>query len=41
MVIAVEKGGIFTRFVEEEVEKKYKAILVDTSGQVPNLQDTC
>lgn len=35
MVIAVEKGGIFTRFVEEEVEKKYKAILVDTSGQAP------
>lgn len=35
MVIAVEKGGIFTRFVEEEVEKKYKAILIDTSGQAP------
>ena len=35
MVIAVEKGGIFTRFVEEQVEKKYKAILVDTSGQAP------
>lgn len=35
MVIAVEKGGIFTRFVEEQVEKKYKAILIDTSGQAP------
>jgi DNA topoisomerase VI subunit A len=35
MIIAVEKGGIFTRFVEEQVEKKYKAILIDTSGQAP------
>src|SRR5713226_3669734 len=28
MVIAVEKGGIFTRFVEEKVHKKHKAILI-------------
>jgi len=35
MIIAVEKGGIFTRFVEAQVEKKYKAILIDTSGQAP------
>ncbi|HZW56335.1 MAG TPA: DNA topoisomerase IV subunit A [Nitrososphaerales archaeon] len=35
MVIAVEKGGIFTRFVEEQVHKKYKAILIDTAGQPP------
>ena len=35
MVIAVEKGGIFTRFVEEDVHKKYKAILIDTGGQAP------
>lgn len=35
MVIAVEKGGIFTRFVEEKVHKKFKAIVVDTAGQPP------
>jgi DNA topoisomerase-6 subunit A len=35
MIIAVEKGGIFTRFVEEKVHKKYKAILIDTAGQAP------
>lgn len=35
MIIAVEKGGIFTRFVEEKVHKKYKAILIDTAGQPP------
>ena len=35
MVIAVEKGGIFTRFVEEKVHKKHKAILIDTAGQPP------
>jgi DNA topoisomerase VI subunit A len=35
MVIAVEKGGIFTRFVEEKVHKKYKAIIIDTNGQAP------
>lgn len=35
MVIAVEKGGLFTRFVEEKVHEKYKAIIVDTAGQPP------
>ncbi|MFC1753273.1 DNA topoisomerase IV subunit A [Thermoproteota archaeon] len=35
MVIAVEKGGLFTRFVEEKVHEKYKAIIVDTAGQAP------
>ncbi|MEM4298140.1 MAG: DNA topoisomerase IV subunit A [Nitrososphaerota archaeon] len=35
MVIAVEKGGLFTRFVEENVHKKYKAIIIDTAGQPP------
>ncbi len=35
MIIAVEKGGIFTRFVEEKVHKKYKAIVIDTAGQPP------
>ncbi|MFQ5940203.1 MAG: DNA topoisomerase IV subunit A [Nitrososphaerales archaeon] len=34
-VIAVEKGGIFTRFIEEKVHKKFKAIVVDTAGQPP------
>ncbi len=35
MVLAVEKGGIFTRFVEENVHKKFKALIVDTAGQPP------
>ncbi len=35
MVLAIEKGGLFTRFVEEQVHKKYKAILVNTAGQPP------
>lgn len=33
IVIAVEKGGLFTRFIEEQVDKKFKAIIVDTGGQ--------
>ena len=35
LVIAIEKGGLFTRFVEEKVDKKFKAIIVDTAGQAP------
>ncbi|MBI2937139.1 MAG: DNA topoisomerase IV subunit A [Thaumarchaeota archaeon] len=35
MVIAVEKGGLFSRFVEEKVHEKYKAIIIDTAGQPP------
>ena len=35
IVLAVEKGGIFTRFVEENVHKKFKALIVDTAGQPP------
>src|SRR5208337_2781532 len=35
MVIAIEKGGLFTRFVEERVHKKYKALLINTAGQPP------
>jgi DNA topoisomerase VI subunit A len=35
MVLAIEKGGLFTRFIEEGVHKKYKAILVNTAGQPP------
>ena len=33
VIIAIEKGGLFTRFVEEQVDKKFKAIIVDTGGQ--------
>ncbi len=35
MIIAVEKGGLFTRFVEEKVHETYKAIIIDTAGQPP------
>jgi len=35
IVIAIEKGGLFTRFVEEQVDKRFKAIIVDTGGQAP------
>jgi DNA topoisomerase-6 subunit A len=34
-VIAIEKGGLFTRFIEEHVHKKFNAILVLTAGQAP------
>lgn len=34
-VIAIEKGGLFTRFVEEGVHRKFNAILVLTAGQAP------
>ncbi|HEX9862328.1 MAG TPA: DNA topoisomerase IV subunit A [Candidatus Bathyarchaeia archaeon] len=34
-VIAIEKGGLFTRFVEENVHKKHNALLVTTAGQAP------
>ena len=35
MIIAVEKGGVFTRFVEEKVHEKYHALIIDTAGQPP------
>jgi DNA topoisomerase-6 subunit A len=35
MVIAIEKGGLFTRFVEEKVHSRYKALIIDTAGQAP------
>ena len=35
LVIAIEKGGLFTRFVEEQVDKRFKSIIVDTGGQAP------
>lgn len=34
-VIAIETGGLFTRFIEEQVPKKYNTILVHTAGQAP------
>jgi DNA topoisomerase-6 subunit A len=34
-VIAIEKGGLFTRFIEEQVHRKYNSILVMTAGQAP------
>jgi DNA topoisomerase-6 subunit A len=34
-VIAIEKGGLFTRFIEERVHKKFNALLVLTAGQAP------
>jgi DNA topoisomerase-6 subunit A len=34
-IIAIEKGGLFTRFVEERVHEKYKALLIHTAGQAP------
>lgn len=35
MIIAVEKGGLFTRFVEEKVHSRFKSIIIDTAGQAP------
>ncbi|MGD0329917.1 MAG: DNA topoisomerase IV subunit A [Nitrososphaeria archaeon] len=35
LVFAVEKGGLFTRFVENNVHEKYRALIVDTAGQPP------
>ncbi|MFB0502184.1 MAG: DNA topoisomerase IV subunit A [Candidatus Bathyarchaeia archaeon] len=34
-LIAIEKGGLFTRFIEEQVHKKFNALLVLTAGQAP------
>jgi DNA topoisomerase-6 subunit A len=35
MVLAIEKGGLFTRFIEERVHRKHKALLINTAGQPP------
>jgi len=35
IVIAIEKGGLFTRFIEERVHRKYNALLILTAGQAP------
>jgi len=34
-VIVIEKGAMFTRFVEEQAWKRYNAILIYTAGQAP------
>jgi len=34
-VIAIETGGLFTRFISEKVHKRFNAILVHTAGQAP------
>jgi len=34
-VIAIEKGGLFTRFIEEQVHNKYNSLLILTAGQAP------
>ena len=34
-VIAIEKGGLFTRFIEERVHEKFNALIVLTAGQAP------
>lgn len=34
-VIAIEKGALFTRFIEERVHERFKALLVQTAGQAP------
>jgi DNA topoisomerase-6 subunit A len=36
-VIVIEKGAMFTRFVEEQAFKKFKALLIHTAGQPPRL----
>ncbi len=34
-IIAIEKGALFTRFVEERVHDRFKALLIQTAGQAP------
>ena len=34
-IIAIEKGGLFTRFIEERVHQRFKAVLIHTAGQAP------
>src|SRR2546429_1955743 len=34
-VIAIEKGGLFTRFIEERVHQRFKAVLIHTAGEGP------
>ena len=34
-VIAIEKGALFTRFIEEKVHDKHKSLLISCGGQAP------
>ncbi len=34
-LIVVEKGALFTRFIEERVHERFKAVLISTTGQAP------
>ena len=34
-VIAIEKGALFTRFIEENVHNKHKSLLISAGGQAP------
>ena len=34
-IIAIEKGGLFSRFVEENVHEKFNALLIQIGGQAP------
>ncbi|MEM2370021.1 MAG: DNA topoisomerase IV subunit A [Candidatus Bathyarchaeia archaeon] len=34
-IIAIEKGGLFTRFIEERVHERFNAVLVLLGGQAP------
>ncbi|MEM2083666.1 MAG: DNA topoisomerase IV subunit A [Nitrososphaerota archaeon] len=35
MVLVVEKGAVYQRFLEEKAHEKFKAILIHTAGQAP------
>lgn len=35
MVLVVEKGAVYQRFLEEKAHKKFKALIVHTAGQPP------
>lgn len=35
IVIAIEKGALFTRFIEENVHNKHNALLISCGGQAP------
>ncbi|MGQ9514156.1 MAG: DNA topoisomerase IV subunit A [Thermoproteota archaeon] len=39
-VIVIEKGAMFTRFVEEKAWKRYNALLIYTAGQAPRATRT-
>lgn len=34
-VFVIEKGAVFSRFVEERADRKFKALLIHTAGQSP------